>query len=155
MTLYLSTQPKLDEYGVLCKRLTCLSHTDQRMQFAFTAFDYCLHRHCDLVEAQIKANTLMPASQDWIGCIHLLQFMKMMHTFTRGWESGELSSLLQQLDTSFKISDDLITVSTFDRTSITDVKLFLHLKYEVRFCRKVFSAINPLPPACRHPLLFL
>ena len=129
MTLYLNTQPKLDEYGVLCKRLTCLSHTDQRMQFAFTAFDYCLHRHCDMVEAQIKANKMMPASQDWIGCIHLLQFMKMMHTFTRGWESGELSSLLTQLDRSFKISEDLITVSTFERMSLTDVKSFWAIFY--------------------------
>ena len=74
-----------------------------------------------ILKLSLKANTMMPASQDWIGCIHLLQFMKMMHTFTRGWESGELSSLLTQLDKSFKISEDLKTVSTFEKT---DVKLF-------------------------------
>ena len=45
LSLYLSGQSKLDEYGVLCKRLTCLSHTTDRLKFAFTAFEYCLHRH--------------------------------------------------------------------------------------------------------------
>jgi len=46
LTLYLNTQPKLDEYGVLCKRLTCLSHTNQRMQFAFTGLQNCKSGLC-------------------------------------------------------------------------------------------------------------
>ena len=54
---------------------------------------------------------LATISEDWIGSIHILQFMKMMHTFTKGWEMDEVQGLIKQLDTSYGISSDLFTVN--------------------------------------------
>ena len=73
LSLYLSSQSKLDEYGVLCKRLTCLSHTTDRLKFAFTAFKYCLHRHEGKIKKLLEDEKLDEISEEWSGCIHLLQ----------------------------------------------------------------------------------
>jgi len=107
---YLAMTPNLDDFGLMCKRLTCLSHTCDRINFAFTAFDFCLRRHCDELEAEVKKGKAIAKSTDWVKAIHLFQFMKMMHTFTKGWESVEFSGILQQIETSFKISQDLSQV---------------------------------------------
>ena len=71
--MYLSSQSKLDEYGVLCKRLTCLSHTTDRLKFAFTAFEYCLQRHQEKIKKLLEDEKLDEISEEWSGCIHLLQ----------------------------------------------------------------------------------
>jgi len=125
LNVYLSTQPKLDEFGVLCKRLTSLDSTVDRIQFALTAFDHCIGRHCDQIDARILAKKMIPASKDWIEAIHLLQFMKMMNTFTKGWARSELNGLFRQLDRSFGISSDIVMITTTD-------PIFVPLEVELR-----------------------
>ena len=49
LKLYLSKLPTLEEFGVLCKRLSCLTHTSHRIDFGFTAFEVQTLRDGNLV----------------------------------------------------------------------------------------------------------
>ena len=109
---YLKMGPALDEFGILVKRLTCLSHTQDRINFAFTAFDYCLRRHCHLLEEHIRLKKLDAISGEWVQGMHFFQFTRMMHTFTKGWDSVEFDAILQQMEISYKISADISEAST-------------------------------------------
>lgn len=108
LSIYVETLPVLDDFGILCKRVTCLSHTADRINFAFTAFEHCLRRHCHLIEQRLNDET--KSSVDWLRAMHLFQFMKLLHTFTKGWESIEFCGIFEQLEKSFRLSNDILEV---------------------------------------------
>ena len=118
--VYMEEQPKLNEFGVLCKRLTCLSHTSCRVSFAFTAFESSLKKHWEVVLSKQP-----DMSVDWIKAMHLVQFMKMLHTFMRGWDESEFKNILQQINKSFDITIKLSTM--IDTPDVTTVDLNLEM----------------------------
>ena len=50
--------------------------------------------------------------REWIHAMHTLHFMRMMHTFTRGWEETEFFIVLAQLDKNFEMTKKLTEVNS-------------------------------------------
>merc|ERR1719369_1590894 len=71
-------------------------------------------------------------SDDWIRAMHFVQFMKMLHTFTRGWDESEFIGVLNQLDHSFHITNkfaNLIEMSDVSKVPLeVEMKLRLMLR---------------------------
>ena len=111
LNTFLKSLPRLEKFGILAKRLTCLSFTRDRVGFAFAAFERTLYRHGILIETQIEKGDLKNLSRDWLRSIHFIKLMRLVHTFTKGWENVELIGVFQQLDQSFGISSDISSVS--------------------------------------------
>lgn len=110
--------PQLNDYAMLCKKLTCLSPTRDRIKFAFSQFDACL-KHLEKKQGQLTSCV------DWTRTMNILQFMKMAHTFMKGWDESEFTIVLQKMDGSFQISAKLSKVIAF-----LSLKQLLLLLYE-------------------------
>ena len=107
---YLKEIPKLNDFAILCKRLTCLSNTDFRVKYSFNHFANCLAMHKENLQLQLKRKNLnFPI--EWIDAVHLLQFMRMLQTLSKGWDETEHEKILRLLDQRFKISPKIRTVS--------------------------------------------
>ena len=107
---YLKEIPKLNDFAILCKRLTCLNNTDFRVKYSFNHFTNCLAMHKEELQLQLKRKNLnIPI--EWIDAMHLLQFMRMLLTLSKGWDEMEYEKILRLLDQRFKISPKIRAVS--------------------------------------------
>jgi hypothetical protein len=111
---YLDEIPTLNEFGVLCKRLTCLFPTKDRVKFAMSKFDGILKKHQSILDEEEAKTPLFdqPTTppDDWIRSMHVLQLMRMVHTLTRGWDETEYVHILQTVDKIFGINPKLTQV---------------------------------------------
>ena len=48
---------------------------------------------------------------EWIDAMHLLQFMRMLQTLSKGWDETEYENILRLIDQRFKISPKISAVS--------------------------------------------
>lgn len=88
--------PKVNPFAVLCKRMTCLLNTRDRIRYAFKIFDQCLKCH------QGKVTTVV--SEDWKNTSYTIQFVIMLQAFMRGWDDTEFPHLLQAFDRMFSLN---------------------------------------------------
>ena len=72
--------------------------------------------------------------REWIHAMHTLHFMRMMHTFTRGWEETEFFIVLAQLDKNFEMTKKLTEVN-----SLKMVPFFQFALYYLRYISDVSS----------------
>ncbi|QQP56029.1 Fbox protein 47 [Caligus rogercresseyi] len=98
-------------FSLLCKRITMLLSTKERVDFMVDIFHKCLIQSHS--ERGIKTEEEKEFSSPWnIPCNekfvnYFLNYGQMLFTFTRGWAEGEYSILLPALDEFFAISDRL------------------------------------------------
>ena len=74
--IFLSEFPQLDDFGVMCKRITCLNDTRKRLNFSVEAFLRALDWHTEMVKARMSMNEINYFSFDWINVINFVQFCK-------------------------------------------------------------------------------
>ena len=66
--------------------------------------------HKEELQLQLKRKNLnIPI--EWIDAMHLLQFMRMLQTLSKGWDEMEYEKILRLLDQRFKISPKIRSVS--------------------------------------------
>lgn len=88
-------------FSILCKRLTCLLATGDRIQFAFKMFHRVLSYQLENAPDQDQR------SKDWSTTLFITQYCGMIHAFTRGWDESEFASLIKVLDARFDIGEKL------------------------------------------------
>ena len=106
---YLKEGPKLNELAILCKRVTCLVNTPERVRFSVEIFNGCFSRHKEILQGQLMKNE-KELSNDWINAMHSIQFMRMLHTLTRGWDESEFFKVLKILDKEYQVTNRLFKV---------------------------------------------
>ena len=74
--IFLSEFPQLDDFGVMCKRITCLNDTRKRLNFSVEAFLRALDWHTEMVKTRMSMNEINYLSFDWINVINFVQFCK-------------------------------------------------------------------------------
>ena len=124
---FLQNFPKMNSFSILLKRSSCLFSTHERLKFAFNNFWDSLSKHENMIHSEIDRN--IPS--EWIHAIHTLHFMRMMHTFTRGWEESEFFIVLAQLDKNFEMT-----------TKISQVKYSINLLILFAFQTLYFRCIT-------------
>ena len=82
----LATTPKT--FAVLCKRISMLLATPQRLKLAIGMFDRGI--------GDFK-------STDWRTTLYAVQFCYMIHKFTLGWDECEYPGLMSRIDRKFDI----------------------------------------------------
>ena len=107
---YLKEGPKLNELAILCKRVTCLVNTPERVRFSVEIFNSCFSRHKEILQGQLMKNE-KDLSNDWIKAMHSIQFMRMLHTLTRGWDESEFFKVLKILDKEYQVTNRLFKVN--------------------------------------------
>lgn len=89
---------QLMSFSVLIKRLTCLQSTNERLKTAFRAFGLILKTNV--------STTIMPPI-NWTYCQEIIQFVSMIHKFTRGWDTSEFPTVLSALTRRFNLQNHL------------------------------------------------
>ena len=74
--IFLSDFPQLDDFGVMCKRITCLNDTRKRLNFSVEAFLRALDLHTEMIKERMSKGEISPLSTDWIHVINFVQFCK-------------------------------------------------------------------------------
>ena len=74
--IFLSDFPQLDDFGVMCKRITCLNDTRKRLNFSVEAFLRALDLHTEMIKERMSKGEISPLSTDWINVINFVQFCK-------------------------------------------------------------------------------
>ena len=112
LELFLAKYPgQLEDFGVLCKRITCLSHTRKRLSFAMEAFFQLIGFHTNTLKLKMLKNETQQFAVEWIQVINLIHFMKMLHTFARGWDESEFVPVIKLIAKDFGLNKTLKTVS--------------------------------------------
>ena len=87
-------------FAILCKRLTYLLGTRDRIKFGFKIF----HR---VLLYQSERPLARHRSKDWNTTLYIAQYCGMIHVFSRGWDESEYGSLITALDARFDIGKKL------------------------------------------------
>ena len=111
LELLVAKYPPLDDFGLLCKRITCLSHTRKRLSFSIDAFLRVLSWHSNLLQRQMSNGIIKPLPLDWIQVMNFIHFMKLIQTLTRGWASSELIPVIKIIAADFNLNKALNKVS--------------------------------------------
>ena len=82
----LTTTPKA--FAILCKRLSMLLGTPERLKLALGMFDHGIGDF---------------NSTDWKTTLYAVQFCYMIHVFTLGWDECEYPNLMSRIDKKFDI----------------------------------------------------
>ena len=98
--------PKLNPFAILCKRMTCLLNTKERIKYAFRIFEQSLAREYRKSANGSSFTVILSPKQDcndWKATITVIQFITMLHTFIRGWDESEFRLILHELDAKFAL----------------------------------------------------
>lgn len=151
--IFLSDFPQLDDFGVMCKRITCLNDTRKRLNFSVEAFLRALDLHTEMIKERMSKGEISPLSTDWIHVINFVQFCKsqvfqlvlgsivltrnrffsfsgrMMHTFTRGWDETEFIPVIKIIVKYFALKKALTTIlNARDVSEFTKLPLALEMR---------------------------
>jgi len=105
---------KLHPFALLCKRITPLQNTRERLRYAFQMFSKSIdyHRGRGVWGArrhQLKKAT-GPLNKDWELTEDTIRFINMLHTYVRGWDDNEYPIILRELDHKFRLTQKLTKV---------------------------------------------
>ena len=117
LELLVAKYPPRDDFGILCKKITSLSHTRKRLSFAIDAFLKVLDWHSNMLQAQISNGSLKPFPLDWIQVMNFVHFMKQIHTLTRGWDEHEFIPVIKIIAKDFGLFKAMTKVSIIKTTS--------------------------------------
>ena len=111
LELLVAKYPAKDDFGILCKKITCLSHTRKRLSFAMDAFLKVLDWHSNMLQTKMSMGSLKPFPLDWIQVMNFVHFMKQIHTLTRGWDEREFIPVIKIIAKDFGLNKALNKVS--------------------------------------------
>ena len=136
LEIFLSNFPsQLDEFGVMCKRITCLTDTKKRLSFSVEAFLRVLDWHTEMIQNQISTNQIGYLTKNWIHVMNLVQFMRMMHTLMRGWDESEFVPVIKIIVKYFRLAKGLTQI--LNAETLTDfTNLPLKLEMKTRLCMR-------------------
>ena len=129
-----STRQQSNEFAILCKRLTCLYGTHDRITFAFQSFNQLL----ELVLAPRRPQF----SRDWAETIFSVHFLRMLHVFTRGWDESEFPRLLTAVDRQFGLGEKLQTFLACERKEDACVSNEMRLRLILRILTWDFAGTD-------------
>merc|ERR1712029_463678 len=87
---------KINQFSVLCNRMTFLSNTRERLRYAFSLF----HKSVTFKRPEQKG---VKGSEEWTAFISFIRFMDMVQTFIRGWHKSQFPLVLKELDSQVEL----------------------------------------------------
>lgn len=109
-------------FALLCKRLTFLYASQERIRFANRYFDLALKN------SQSKS----PQSEDWEDTLVVIVYFEMLHAFTRGWDESEFSQVIAAAELRFGIQSQLTRFVKSDKREDVCVISEMHLRLVLR-----------------------
>jgi len=92
---------KINPFSVLCKRMTSLSNSRERLRYAFNLF----HKSVIFNRPDGKGVKVgVEFYPDWRLTEESIRFMDMVQTFIRGWDESEFPLVLKELDRKFELT---------------------------------------------------
>jgi len=92
---------KINPFAVLCKRMTCLYNSRERLRYALQMFN----KSISFVPAGKGDEKRSLMNPDWKLTEETMRFMDMVHTFVRGWDESEFPLVLRELDRKFGLAE--------------------------------------------------
>ncbi|TRY63560.1 hypothetical protein TCAL_08697 [Tigriopus californicus] len=117
----LQSQPHV-AFALLCKRLTFLYGSQERIRFANRYFDLALK----------SCQSQSPQSEDWEDTLVVIVYFQMLHAFTRGWDESEFSQVIAAAELRFGIQSQLSRFVKSDKREDVCVVSEMHLRLVLR-----------------------
>merc|ERR1712029_56363 len=121
---------KINQFSVLCNRMTFLSNTRERLRYAFSLF----HKSVTFKRPEQKG---VKVSEEWTAFISFIRFMDMVQTFIRGWHKSQFPLVLKELDSKFELVKMYYQV--YGSTNLVDNQACLAKEMVLRMCTRCLA----------------